>query len=137
MIIVAFDPLEAVEGFVKLMTNDGLIQNICSVIGFAYVMKLTLCDKHLTMLLAKGLSRIRSVLIHGATIITYLMNIFLTSVVLVLFVWTKRFNVPMDMLIGSILYFIFTRTSLSLSTKSFFDCLENAYGESMVINCIG
>ncbi len=79
MAVVALKPLEAFQGFLKSMTNGGLIQNICSVMGFASVMKLTLCDKHLIFLLAKGLSKIRPVLIPCATLITYVVNISLTS----------------------------------------------------------
>ena len=260
MATVAFKPLEAINGFISSMTNGGLIQNICSVMGFAFVMKLTSCDKHLIMLLATGLSKVRPVLIPSATIITYLVNISLTSaagtsaavgsilipllisvgvapsmaasavvlgtfgsllspgsvhqpiiaslanievmeaikvhaladfialfigivsltvvakilkedkgyvdpneiivdrsfkvnpifailplipVILLItfsveevretFLWTKQFNVPTAMLLGSILCFLFTRTSPSLATKSFFDGMGYAYGESMAI----
>ena len=260
MALVAFKPLEAFEGFIKSMVNGGLIQNICSVMGFAFVMKLTLCDKHLILMLAKGLSRIRPILIPGATIITYVVNISLTSaagtsaavgsilipllisvgvapqvaasaivlgtfgsllspgsvhqpiiasianieimeaikvhaladlialfigivsltivakilkedkgyvdinevetdtsfkvnpvfailplipVILLIifslndvgeiFVWAKQINVPTAMLIGSILCLIFTRTSPSIASKSFFDGMGYAYGESMAI----
>ncbi len=79
MALVAFKPLEAFQGFTKAMTNGGLIQNICSVMGFAFVMRVTSCDKHLIFLLAKGLSKIRPVLIPGAAIMTYVINISLTS----------------------------------------------------------
>lgn len=60
-------------------SNPGLISSILSVMGFAYVMKLTKCDRHLVQLVAGGLSKVRFALIPGATIATFAINIALTS----------------------------------------------------------
>ncbi len=79
MCVVSLQPLLAFEAFSKQMTSGGLIQNICSVMGFAFVMKLTECDKHLIHALAKGLTKVRFALIPGAAIVTFLVNISLTS----------------------------------------------------------
>ena len=40
-------PMTAFSSFETAMTNAGLIKTILSVMGFAYVMKLTKCDAHL------------------------------------------------------------------------------------------
>jgi DcuC family C4-dicarboxylate transporter len=61
------------------MTTVGLFQAICSVMGFAFVMKITECDKHLINLVAKGLTRVRPILIPGATLATFAINIALPS----------------------------------------------------------
>lgn len=79
MAIASFKPLMAFEAFSTSMVSAGLIQSICSVMGFALVMKLTQCDKHLIHALAKVLSRIRPVLIPGACAATFVVNISLTS----------------------------------------------------------
>ena len=46
MASVAGTPMEAFAAFSKSMTNSGLIQAVCSVMGFAMVMRYTKCDKH-------------------------------------------------------------------------------------------
>jgi len=79
MAVAAFKPLEAFQAFSKTMITGGLIQSICSVMGFAFVLKITQCDKHLIYSLAKVLSKMRPVLIPGATFITFLINTSLTS----------------------------------------------------------
>lgn len=79
MTIVAGTPMASLDAFAKDMTNGGLIQAICSVMGFAMVMKYTECDKHLINLMANGLSRVRPLLIPGVVIGTYAVNIALPS----------------------------------------------------------
>ena len=79
MATLAGSPLAAFDAFAKSMINTGLIQSICSVMGFAYVMKLTKCDQQLVHLLAKGLSKVRPILIPGAVLCTFAVNIALPS----------------------------------------------------------
>lgn len=76
---IALEPLAVLDGFAKRMTTGSLIQAICSVMGFAFVMKVTKCDQHLIHLVAKGLSKIRLVLIPGATLATFAINMALPS----------------------------------------------------------
>lgn len=81
LIMAAFagNPLAAFDAFAKNMTTAGLIEAICSVMGFAYVMKVTGCDKHLINLVAKGLIKVKPILIPGATLATFAINIALPS----------------------------------------------------------
>lgn len=79
MATLAGKPLAAFDAFSKSMTTAGLITAICSVMGFAYVMKVTECDKHLINLVAKGLTRVRPILIPGAVLATFAINIALPS----------------------------------------------------------
>ena len=79
MATLAGKPMAAFVAFSKSMTEGGLIQAICSVMGFALVMKVTGCDAHLIKLVAKALSRVRPLLIPGATMATFAINIALPS----------------------------------------------------------
>lgn len=79
MALLSGKPLEAIDAFGKAMVNPTLVTVICTVMGFAYVMKLTKCDAHLVHLLAGGLTKFRAVLIPGTVIITFAINIALPS----------------------------------------------------------
>ena len=79
MAIVALNPLVAFDAFSKNMVVAGLIQNICSALGFAAVLQLTKCDKHLVHALANGLKYVRPLLIPAAALATYLVNIAIPS----------------------------------------------------------
>lgn len=72
-------PMEAVTAFSKAMVNEGLVTVICTVMGFAFVMKLTKCDSHLVHLLAGALGRFRVILIPGTVLVTFMINIALPS----------------------------------------------------------
>jgi DcuC family C4-dicarboxylate transporter len=69
----------AFDAFTAAMINKGLVPVICSVMGFAYVMKLTQCDAHLVNLLAGLLKRWRVVLIPGTVVVTFIVNIALPT----------------------------------------------------------
>jgi DcuC family C4-dicarboxylate transporter len=73
------NPLAAFNAFAKSMTTAGLIESICSVMGFAFVMKYTECDKHLINLVANALTKVRPLLIPGATLGTFAINIALPT----------------------------------------------------------
>ena len=79
MCLISLKPMAAFDQFTKSMTNSGLITAICSVMGFAYVMKLTKCDQHLVHLVAGGVSKLRLILIPAATMATFAINIALPS----------------------------------------------------------
>ena len=79
MAIVALKPLAAFSAFSTSMVTSGLIQNICTTLGFAMVLQLTGCDKHLIYSLAKGLSNIRPLIIPGVALATFCINIALPS----------------------------------------------------------
>ena len=79
MAAMAGKPLTALDAFAKEMANGGLITSVCSVMGFAMVMKFTGCDKHLICILAGFLKKVRPLLIPGTTLITFVINIALPS----------------------------------------------------------
>ncbi|MDF2630203.1 MAG: C4-dicarboxylate transporter, partial [Symbiobacteriaceae bacterium] len=79
MTIVSWKLPEAFKAFEKSMTNAGLIASILSVMGFAYVMKLTGADQHLVNLVAKGVTKVRFALIPACFVATYAVAIALPS----------------------------------------------------------
>ncbi|MDO5536890.1 MAG: C4-dicarboxylate transporter DcuC [Desulfovibrionaceae bacterium] len=79
MAIAALDPMAAFNGLSKGMTESNLICNICSVMAFAFVMKYTECDKHLSNAVAGPLRHVRLFLVPGATFVTFFVNISLPS----------------------------------------------------------
>ncbi|AIF49846.1 C4-dicarboxylate transporter DcuC [Pelosinus sp. UFO1] len=79
MACLAGTPMAPLNAFAKEMTNSGLIQAVCSVMGFAMVMKYTECDKHLINFMANGLSKVRPLLIPGVVLATYAVNVALPS----------------------------------------------------------
>lgn len=79
MCLAALKPLDAFDAFKNNMIQTGLITSVCSVMGFSFVMKITQVDKHLVHALAKGLVKIRPLLIPGVTISTFIVNVSLNS----------------------------------------------------------
>lgn len=79
MACIAGTPMASLNAFAKNMTNSGLIQAVCSVMGFAMVMRYTECDKHLINFMASGLSKVRPILIPGVVLATYAVNVALPS----------------------------------------------------------
>ncbi|MGF1724981.1 C4-dicarboxylate transporter DcuC [Photobacterium nomapromontoriensis] len=77
--LIAFDPLGGFDAFSTRMTSGSLIQSICSVMGFAFVMKYTKCDLHLVRLLSSKIDRVKLLIIPAGTIITFGINIALPS----------------------------------------------------------
>ena len=69
----------AVDAFVKQLVNGGLVPTIVTVMGFGYGMTFTECSDHLVNLLVKPLARVPVIVIPGAIIITWLLNIVLPS----------------------------------------------------------
>ncbi len=79
MALVVGKPLVAIDAFTKTMVSGGLVTTICTVMGFSYVMKLTGCDSHLVNLLTSLLKQVKFILIPGAVIVTWIINIALPS----------------------------------------------------------
>lgn len=71
--------MAGVDAFTKAMVNGGLVPVICTVMGFAYVMKYTKCDAHMVHLLIGSMSGVKAILIPVAVMITFLVNIALPS----------------------------------------------------------
>lgn len=79
MATIAGTPLAAFDAFSEKMVAGSLIQAILSVMGFAFVMKVTECDKHMINLVSGGVKKLGFFLIPGAVIATFLINIALPS----------------------------------------------------------
>lgn len=79
MALVSGQLIEAINAFTKTMVHGTLVPVICTVMGFAYVMKYTKCDAHMVRLLAGSMTKMRPVLIPGTVILTFLINIALPS----------------------------------------------------------
>lgn len=79
MALIAGDPMAGFKAFSHAMEENRLFESIISVMGFAMVMKVTECDKHLIFWLAKGLKRVGPLLIPGATLVTFFINTSITS----------------------------------------------------------
>ena len=79
MATVAGKPLAALNAFSGRMVTGSLIEPILSVMGFAYVMKLTECDKHLIHLLSNFMKKIRPLLIPLAVLATFSINVSLPA----------------------------------------------------------
>lgn len=77
--LISLTPLSGLEAFTKRMVSAGLIKAILTSMGFAYVMKYTECDKHLVKLLTKPLRNVGFFLIPIAVVLTFLINIPITS----------------------------------------------------------
>lgn len=78
MCVIAGKPIMGIEAFAKTMTNP-LVATICSIMGFSYVLKFTKCDQHLVRLMTGGIGRFPLLLIPGAVLITFLINIPMAS----------------------------------------------------------
>ena len=79
MALLAGNILEGVDAFTNSMIHGSLVPIICTVMGFAYVLKLTRCDDHLVHLISEPMTKFRRILIPGAVIVTAFINISLTS----------------------------------------------------------
>ena len=81
MAILSGNPFGAVTAFTgpSGMVSAGLVTVICTVMGFAYVLKLTECDAHLIHAIVKPLTKLEKILIPGTVIVTAVINIALPS----------------------------------------------------------
>nr|WP_319512882.1 C4-dicarboxylate transporter DcuC [uncultured Cohaesibacter sp.] len=79
MCLLSGDILKGFEAFSGRMGAGNLIEPICSAMGFAFILKLTGCDKHLINFLIKGLRPFRAVIIPGTVVVVFLVAIALQS----------------------------------------------------------
>ncbi|MGY0156297.1 C4-dicarboxylate transporter DcuC [Edwardsiella tarda] len=77
--IISLAPMNAFNAFTTRMTTSGLIESICSSMGFAYVMKFTGCDMCLVRLLTRGLSKLGFLLVPTAVAVTFVICIAIPS----------------------------------------------------------
>jgi DcuC family C4-dicarboxylate transporter len=67
------------KAFFTALTSERFIIPICCCLGFAYVLRETHCDEHLVRFLARPLQRARLLLIPGAVLVGFLVNIPIVS----------------------------------------------------------
>lgn len=72
---LAGQPLAILRRFLTTFVDEKYVVPICTAMGFAAVLRHTQCDQHLVRLLARPLERVRFLLIPGAVIIGFLVNI--------------------------------------------------------------
>jgi C4-dicarboxylate transporter, DcuC family len=68
-------PMAVVRTFLVTLTNEQFVVPICTAMGFAYVLRQTQCDQHLAQLLVEPLRQVRFLLIPGAVVVGFLVNI--------------------------------------------------------------
>lgn len=71
--LISLKPIEALSAFTHAMVQPALIKAICASMGFAFVMKVTKCDKHLVRLLTTPLKNVGFFLIPLAFMVTFLL----------------------------------------------------------------
>lgn len=67
---ISLDPMAGLNQFAKSMTNSGLIQSICSSMGFAFLVAYTKVDLHLVQLLTRPMKALGIFLIPACTLVT-------------------------------------------------------------------
>lgn len=79
MAVIAGDIMAPFKAFSHAMLETKLFESIIAVMGFAMVMKVTECDKHLINLLIKPLRKAGPLLIPATTLVTLFINTSITS----------------------------------------------------------
>jgi C4-dicarboxylate transporter, DcuC family len=73
--VLAGQPAAIVRKFLETFSNERFVVPICTAMGFAYVLKLTDCDRHLVHMLIRPLTRVRPLLVPGTIAVGFLVNI--------------------------------------------------------------
>jgi DcuC family C4-dicarboxylate transporter len=68
-------PMSIVRTALTTLTDEKFVVPICCAMGFAHVLRHTGCDQHLVHLLVRPLLRVRPLLIPGAVLVGYAVNI--------------------------------------------------------------
>lgn len=69
------DVAAVVRAFLGTFSNEKFVVPICSAMGFAYVLKLTGCDRHLTRLLLAPVRRVRFLMVPSVVLIGFVVNV--------------------------------------------------------------
>src|SRR5262249_61438662 len=72
--VIGGDPAAIVRPFLTTFSNPQFVVPICSAMGFAHVLRHTGCDQHLVRLLVRPLQRVRLLLVPGAVVVGFLVN---------------------------------------------------------------
>ena len=79
MVLIGGDLGGSVNAFVEQLVNGGLVPTIAIVMGFGALMVYTKCSEHLVAALVQPLRKVPFIIIPGAVIITWFLNIALPS----------------------------------------------------------
>ena len=79
LFLAAGRPALLVTKLAAEMARPATVVPICSAMGFAYVLRLTECDRHLVLLLLAPLRRMRALLVPGGIIAGYVINTTIVS----------------------------------------------------------
>ena len=63
------------QKLVGTLVDEKFVVPICSAMGFAYVLRLTECDQHLVRLLVKPVQRVRPLVVPGAVVVGFIVNL--------------------------------------------------------------
>jgi DcuC family C4-dicarboxylate transporter len=72
---IAGQPSVIVRTLLETLTKEQFVVPICSAMGFAYVLRLTECDQHLVHFLTRPLERTHTLIIPGAVLVGFFVNI--------------------------------------------------------------
>lgn len=72
---IAGDPAAILRTFLVNFSKEQYVVPICSAMGFAHVLRATACDQHLVQLLVRPLRRVRGLLIPGAVLVGFVVNV--------------------------------------------------------------
>src|SRR5688572_18679821 len=78
MALIAGRPLLIADTFTRGMVA-GMVAPICAAMGFAMIMSVTGCDKHLVRLLLSPIRRARFLILPGGILVAYLVNMAISS----------------------------------------------------------
>lgn len=73
--IIAGQVTTVVQAFLQACADERFVVPICCAMGFAHVLKLTECDRHLVLVLTQPLRRVRPLLVPGTILAGVLVNI--------------------------------------------------------------
>lgn len=76
---IAGDPLATFDVIQGMFSEGGIIGPICSAMGYAYVLRITECDKHMVLLLTRPLKNMGWLLIPGGAVAGFITNMAITS----------------------------------------------------------
>jgi C4-dicarboxylate transporter, DcuC family len=68
-------PANIVRKFFQTLAAEEFLVPICAAMGFAHVLRHTRCDRHLVHLLTNPLRRVRTLLVPGAVLVGFVVNI--------------------------------------------------------------
>jgi DcuC family C4-dicarboxylate transporter len=73
--VLGSDTASVVRTFLATLSKEQFVIPLCTAMGFAHVLRQTGCDRHLVVLLAAPIRRVRPLLVPGAVLVGFLVNV--------------------------------------------------------------